>query len=126
MISGTPIFDGIDDLNGELNFLGVQPFCLNDAQDGFWGRRIRSPWEARDPNARNLLLELLSCSMMRHSKAQQTIDGRPLLELPKSTHRFIGVNFEDTARGRANLYIGARMESLLCDVINELKNQANY
>ena len=27
MVSGTPLFDGIDDLNGELNFLGIWPFC---------------------------------------------------------------------------------------------------
>jgi hypothetical protein len=40
MVSGTPLFDGIDDLNGELHFLGVWPFSLRDAEDGFWVSRV--------------------------------------------------------------------------------------
>jgi hypothetical protein len=95
MISGTPLYSSIDDLNGELNFLAVQPFCLRDDQDGFWDRRIKSPWENRDPNSRELLLVLLRGIMIRHSKKQHTLDGRPLLVLPKATHRFVGINFCD-------------------------------
>ena len=34
MISGTPLFSSIDDLNGELHFLGVWPFALPDSVDG--------------------------------------------------------------------------------------------
>ena len=36
MVSGTPLHAGVDDLNGELAFLGVWPFCLSDQTDGFW------------------------------------------------------------------------------------------
>lgn len=126
MISGTPLYTSIDDLNGELNFLSVQPFCLADQQDGFWGRRIKTPWSLRDPSARQLLKVLLKGIMIRHSKGQRTIEGRPLLELPKSTHRFVGINFDDDSRGRANLYVAARMESLLCDAIDQLKTTASY
>ena len=34
MVSGTPLYTSgsIDDLNGELNFLGVIPFCCPDTQ----------------------------------------------------------------------------------------------
>ena len=31
----TPLHAGVDDLNGELAFLGVWPFCLSDQTDGF-------------------------------------------------------------------------------------------
>ena len=33
MVSGTPLYTSIDDLNGELAFLGVFPFCLDDKVD---------------------------------------------------------------------------------------------
>ena len=48
MVSGTPLYTSIDDLNGELSFLGVLPFCLPDAIDGFWGACISEPWRRQD------------------------------------------------------------------------------
>ena len=127
MISGTPLYSSINDLNGELNFLGVQPFCLRDDQDGFWGRRIQQPWKLRDPNAKTLLMNLLKGIMIRHSKGQQTIDGRPLLMLPKSTHRLIGVNPADlvvlhmNAEGGEFLAIPqAIQDGSLCDYVDHL------
>eukprot|EP00466_Bigelowiella_natans_P014167 jgi/Bigna1/43693/e_gw1.82.87.1 len=83
MVSGTPFYTSINDLNGELNFLGVQPFCLNDRVDGFWGRRIAVPWADKDVRARDLLDVLLEGVMIRHSKSQTTIiHNRSILELP--------------------------------------------
>ena len=55
MVSGTPLHAGVDDLNGELAFLGVWPFCLSDQTDGFWAHRIARPWAARDEDALLLL-----------------------------------------------------------------------
>ena len=40
MVSGTPLYTSIDDLNGELAFLGVLPFCAADNVDGFWNMRV--------------------------------------------------------------------------------------
>jgi hypothetical protein len=48
MVSGTPLYTSIDDLNGELSFLGVLPFCLPDAVDGFWGACISDPWRRQE------------------------------------------------------------------------------
>ena len=52
MVSGTPLHSGVNDLNGELQFLGVWPFCLSDTEDGFWALKIEAPLLARQPEAR--------------------------------------------------------------------------
>ena len=80
MVSGTPLYTSLDDLNGELNFLGVTPFCLNDATDGFWGLRIRQPEQSRG-ECINLLHTLLDGIMIRHSKKQRTLAGESILAL---------------------------------------------
>jgi SNF2 family DNA or RNA helicase len=91
MVSGTPLFTGVGDLNGELAFLGVLPFCLHDNVDGFWGKRIEQPLQnTADPegrlDARELLDALLGGVMIRHSKSQTTMDGEAILSgLPPAT-----------------------------------------
>ena len=44
MVSGTPLYSDLNDLNGELNFLGIIPFSLDDKKDGFWGMRVSRPF----------------------------------------------------------------------------------
>ncbi|ACO67442.1 SNF2 super family [Micromonas commoda] len=86
MVSGTPLHGGVDDLNGELAFLGVWPFCLSDQTDGFWAHRVGRPWAAKDPDALPLLHALLRGVIVRHTKAQRRIvDGTPLLTLPRAS-----------------------------------------
>lgn len=68
MISGTPLYSSINDLNGELQFLGVIPFCLEDHLDGFWGAKVKTPFENRDESALQLIAALLDKIMIRHSK----------------------------------------------------------
>ena len=70
MVSGTPLHNSIDDLNGELAFLGVWPFCLLDSEDGFWEKIVAEPFKQRDAAALDLLHALLKVVMIRHSKAQ--------------------------------------------------------
>jgi hypothetical protein len=86
MVSGTPFYSGINDLNGLLNFLGIIPFSLSDSKDGFWGERLRRPLERRDDDALLLLHTLLSDLMMRHSKSQVYVVpgqiGQSILTLP--------------------------------------------
>ena len=89
MVSGTPLHGGVDDLNGELAFLGVWPFCLSDQTDGFWAHRVGRPWAAKDPDALPLLHALLRGVIVRHTKAQRRVqDGTPLLTLPAATRRW--------------------------------------
>jgi len=100
MVSGTPLYESIDDLNGELAFLGVFPFCLDDAVDGFWALRVRAPFEARDPAALDRLAVLLRAVMIRHSKSQtyrpapdcgDAHTPRSILELPAASTRRVRV-----------------------------------
>jgi len=46
MLSGTPIFQGIQDLSGELNFLRLEPFGSGQ-NDGFYKFAVVDPWEAK-------------------------------------------------------------------------------
>ena len=83
MVSGTPLHSSVSDLNGELAFLGVWPFCLPDTSDGFWGHKITEPMRRKDRSALVLLDHLLSAVAMRHSKTQRRLlDNQPLISLP--------------------------------------------
>ena len=85
MVSGTPLHGSVDDLNGELHFLGVWPFCLSDRVDGFWAHRIGSPFVNKDPECLRLVHALLRGVCVRHTKAQRRVaDGTPLLTLPSA------------------------------------------
>ena len=117
MVSGTPLYDGIDDLNGELNFLQIWPFALRDAEDGFWQLKVGNPWEHQDPLVLDKLALLLGGKhtssphhnlisseifdgllvfpgvMMRHSKTQTNVrDGLSILRLPPITTRLCAIN----------------------------------
>lgn len=50
MVSGTPLYDKISDLQGELYFLRVSPFGAG-YEDGFWRHVIEAPWEERSESA---------------------------------------------------------------------------
>ncbi len=82
MVSGTPLFDRISDLRGELNFLRVSPFGAS-LEDGFWAHAVQAPWEAKEESALDTLNVLLRAVVLRRSKSQTHLDGTtPLLELP--------------------------------------------
>ncbi|CAN0064539.1 unnamed protein product [Scytosiphon promiscuus] len=91
MVSGTPIAGKIDSLHGELNFLQVWPFSLQN--DGFWEKKVGEPFEAKDTEAMELLRALIRVVMMRHSKSQTYVDGRPLVKIPARTVEWRGVDF---------------------------------
>lgn len=86
MVSGTPLINKIDDLNGELKFLKVWPFCLSDKDDGFWLQKIGKPFASKDEHALKLLYALIDVVMIRHSKSQRYIaDNRKLVQIPERT-----------------------------------------
>jgi hypothetical protein len=86
MVSGTPLINKIDDLNGELQFLKVWPFCLSDKDDGFWLQKIGKPFASKDEHALRLLYALIDVVMIRHSKSQRYIaDNRKLVQIPERT-----------------------------------------
>ena len=81
MVSGTPLYDKISDLQGELYFLRVSPFGAGH-EDGFWRHVIGDPWQERNESALDALQVLLNGVMMRHSKTQTWLDGTTILSLP--------------------------------------------
>ena len=81
MVSGTPLYDKISDLQGELYFLRVSPFGAGH-EDGFWRHVIGDPWHEKDESALDALQVLLNGVMMRHSKTQTWLDGTTILSLP--------------------------------------------
>lgn len=97
MVSGTPLCSKIADLHGELNFLQVWPFCLSNSQDGFWDSKIGHPYATNQDSALILLYALLDAVMMRHSKTQTYIDGRPLVVIPGRTIEWRSFELEMTS-----------------------------
>eukprot|EP00038_Savillea_parva_P008091 m.174656 g.174656 ORF g.174656 m.174656 type:complete len:1539 (-) comp13862_c0_seq1:285-4901(-) len=86
MISGTPLYTGIDDLHGELNFLNVYPWARDDRIDGFWKLRVKDPFTAGNVESWDLVCTLMRTLFIRHSKAQTVrATGRNILELPPLT-----------------------------------------
>ena len=104
MVSGTPLYSSIGDLNGILAFLKIWPFSLSDQEDGFWHHRISSLWSSGSYDALHLVLGLCSKIIMRHCKNQLHILpngstepilpllGQSLTNVPltiSSSHKFV-------------------------------------
>jgi len=116
MVSGTPLYTSVDDLNGELSFLGVLPFCLPDSLDGFWGLKIAEPLKRREPEALSLLHTLLDAVMMRHSKSQTYREGGGrILDLPPATNRTVAVEMAPS-----ELYVNMYLEAAAAQEMHAL------
>lgn len=90
MVSGTPLFESIEDFKGELNFLGLEPFSAEN-EDGFFQFCIKQHWEAESHYGLDAL-RALSLVMLRRSKTMTYLDPiskmhLPLLGLPALTVR---------------------------------------
>ena len=91
MLSGTPLFESIEDFRGELCFLGLEPFAAT-SEDGFFDFLIKSHWDAQSHFC-IATLRCLSLVMLRRSKAMTYMDPirkerLPLLGLPPLTVTF--------------------------------------
>ena len=90
MLSGTPLYDGIGDFRGELNFLRLAPFSAG-SEDGFFNFCITNPWEAKNPRAIEIL-QVLSQIMLRRAKSMTIkATGAPLLGLKPLTVEFVSI-----------------------------------
>lgn len=88
MVSGTPLFDSIEDFKGELDFLKIEPFSA-DTEDGFFDFCVTQHWEAKSHYGLEAL-RALSLVMLRRSKTMTYLDPisktqLPLLGLPPLT-----------------------------------------
>jgi SNF2-related domain len=90
MLSGTPLFEGIEDLCGELNFIRLEPFAAKN-EDGFFSFSVSNPWEHHHVHAIETL-RVLGQVMLRRSK-NMTIrgSGLPILGLKPLTIEFVPV-----------------------------------
>jgi len=114
MVSGTPLYDKISDLQGELYFLRVSPFGAG-LEDGFWSHVIGEPWAKKEPSALDALQVLLKRVMCRHSKSQRTLDGTPILTLPTKSISYVPVDLFPL-----ELAVYARIESLFVRELDRL------
>jgi len=97
MLSGTPFFEGIDDLRGELNFLSVVPFCAK-LEDGFFDFAILDHWKQRSKYGRETLKIIGLLALRRSSSMTICETGAPLLGLQNLTIEFVPVTQRPSER----------------------------
>lgn len=91
MISGTPLFEGIEDLKGELNFLSLEPFAAK-LEDGFFDYNIINHWKAHSHHGLETL-KILGLLLLRRSKSMTIAHtNAPLMGLPPLTVEYIPVS----------------------------------
>ena len=98
LMSGTPAGSVVDDLLGQLIFLGVEPYCNRGADgDAFWEREISSRWRERSADALEVVHDLLGQIMMRHSKAQSFQGTGEIVTLPPKSEETVLVPLSDAS-----------------------------
>jgi len=97
MLSGTPIFEGFDDLRGELNFLRLEPYAAK-LEDGFFDFSIMNHMQMRSHRGIETL-RILGLVMLRRSK-NMTIHatGRSIMDQKKLKIEFIPIAQEPSER----------------------------
>jgi SNF2 family DNA or RNA helicase len=97
MLSGTPLFEGIQDFLGEFNFLKLEPFAASN-EDGFFHFMISQAWENHAKEAIERL-QVLSSVMLRRSKSMTIREtGAPIMGLPPLTVEFVPVRQTESDR----------------------------
>ena len=96
MLSGTPLTNRLDDLQGILSLLRVWPFTLGAGSDAgwqnhFWAGSCNEPWQRKERPMLATLYALLRATTMRHARDQARRDGEPLVELPPRSTRVVPV-----------------------------------
>jgi len=90
MLSGTPLFEGIDDLRGELNFLRLEPYAAA-LEDGFFDFSITNHWKARSEHGLETL-RILGLLLLRRAKNMTLrLTGQPILGLKGLTVEFVPI-----------------------------------
>lgn len=111
MLSGTPLWEGIQDFKGELCFLGLEPFAANN-EDGFFNFAIANHWKARSKHGLEIL-RILGLVMLRRTKSMSIIEsGLPLLGLKKLTLVFEPVP-QDPAERAMYCFLESIMHSVM-------------
>ena len=101
MLSGTPLTNKIDDLQGILALLRVWPFTLGRGEDTgwqnhFWETHCLEPWQRKHDDMFTVVRTLVRATLFRHGR-DQLCNGKPLVDLPSKMHHWIGVKPGTTA-----------------------------
>jgi SNF2 family DNA or RNA helicase len=97
MLSGTPLFDGIDDLRGELQFLRLSPFAAG-LEDGFFKFSITSHWHNHSLHCLETL-RILGLLILRRSKSMTIAETKqPLMGLKPLTVEFVPIPQDPSER----------------------------
>lgn len=112
MLSGTPLFDGIGDLRGELNFLNLEPYSAA-LEDGFFDFSITNHWTQHSVHGLETL-RILGLLLLRRSKSMTIVQSRqPLLGLKPLTVEFVPIPQDPSERA-----IYCFLESIVSRVLN--------
>lgn len=90
MLSGTPLFEGINDFKGELDFLNLEPFSAA-TEDGFFRIAIVNPWEAQKAIAIDMLKSVGQVMLRRSKSMTMASSGLSILDLKPMTVEFVPV-----------------------------------
>jgi superfamily II DNA or RNA helicase len=113
MLSGTPLFDGVEDFRGELCFLRLEPFAGN-LDDGFFDFAVKSHWNERSRHGLDTL-RVLSLLMLRRSKSMTIrTSNLPLLGLKP-----LNLIFEPVPQDRSERALYCFMEYLVHATISQ-------
>lgn len=120
MISGTPLFEGFEDLRGELNFLQLEPYAAR-LEDGFFDFSITNHLEQHSLHGLETL-RILGMLMLRRSKTMTIAEsGHPLLGLKPLTVEFLPVPQDPSERA-----VYCFLESIVSRVLNgDAKNASS-
>ncbi len=119
MLSGTPIFEGIEDLKGELNFLRLTPFAAN-YEDGFFNFSVMSHWNQHSLHGLETL-RVLGLLILRRGKSmtiRQT--GAPIMQQRKLTIEAVPVAQSSSERA---LYCW--FEAIVSKELNRSEDEAS-
>lgn len=112
MLSGTPLLDDINDLKGELCFLGLEPFSATN-EDGFFQFAVASHWEYKSMYGLNVLKTLAEGIMLRRSKSMViTKTQMPLLGLKEFTVTYEPIP-QDTSERALYCFVEFLMHSIV-------------
>ena len=117
MLSGTPLFDGIDDLRGELNFLRLDPYSAN-LEDGFFDFSITNHWAQHSIHGLETL-RILGMLILRRSKSMTIVSSQqPLLGLKPLTIEFVPIPQDPSERA-----VYCFLESIVSRELNEMPKE---
>lgn len=97
LLLGTPIFEGIEDLRGELNFLRLTPYAAR-WEDGFFDFSIMKHWQHQSEHGIETL-RILGLLILRRSKDMTICEtGLPIMNQKKLTVELVPVPQTDSER----------------------------